>query len=301
MINKNQLSLPFCVSVIAAFTAANSLISAPFYGGNILAFIVATVAGAVILTLLSRPLTHFFTASDCAIYRKILYAVIVVLCVLAAGLGAKEYCVFIYRAVLVRSNIWMIKVTFCLCVFFLAVSEKIAIYKFSLLTAVMSGGVFLVLFILSAKNFNIKNLYGIFDFAGFSFPQAGIYLLKMILPTVIAVIFTGAAGDVMPRRSAALSFTFSTFLSATVVFDSVLSFGLPLAAKLPYSYIDDISTVNVGSLFTRMDAFAYFAFFACYIVKCAICLKLAAQLLHRTGVKYEKAFCAIAAGALMFF
>ena len=293
--------MPFCVSVIAAFTAANSLISAPFYGSGILPFIVALAVGAITLSLLSKPITQFFAAPCSAIYKKILFALIIGLCVLAAGLGAKEYCVFIYRAVLVRSNIWLIRITFCLCVFFLAVSEKIAIYKFSLLTAIMSGSVFSVLFLLSAKNFNIKNLYGIFDFSSFSFLQAGIYLLKMILPTVIAIIFVGAAGDIMPRRTAAFGFIMSTFLSVTVVFDSVLSFGLPLAAKLPYSYIDDISTVNVGSLFTRMDAFAYFAFFACYILKCAVCLKLAASLLRSTGIKYEKMFCAVAAGALMFF
>ena len=125
--------------------------------------------------------------------------------------------------------------------------------------------------------------------------------MKMVLPTVIAIAFIGSSGDTIPRRTAALSFALGVVLTFTVVFDGILSFGLPLAAKLEYPYIDDISTVNVGSLFTRMDAFAYFAFFNCYIIKCAVCLKLASQLARRIGIKAQKIFCAVAACMLLVF
>ena len=140
---------------------------------------------------------------------------------------------------------------------------------------------------MSAKTFDLKNLSGALRLSGFSISDTGVYFLNLVLPS-IAVLFFCMTDSGVSALGALCGVSAGALFCAVAVLDSVLSFGLSLAAKLSYPYIDDISTVTAGSLFTRMDGFAYFTFFACYVLKCAVCIKTSARLLRRAGIKYEK-------------
>ena len=218
--------------------------------------------------------------------------------VVITGLAFSEYTDFIYGAVMTRADMWVIKAVFAFCVYFFAVSKKTAIYKFSLLAAVLASTVFIILFFLSAKTFDTHNLRGVFSITDFSLAQTADYFVKMFLPTVLCIMFIGKSDKKLSVFSAILGALYSIVLCLVVILDSVLSFGLPFAAKLSYPYISDISTVTVGSLFTRMDGFAYFAFFACYIVKCGVYINLSATLISE---KYKKMLCLFLSFVLIIF
>lgn len=298
MAESRKVSLPLTVGMFAAFFTANGLIRAPFSSGSLTPFFIALAAGLILLpasAAIFRQVKIKGTARKAALF--ILAAA--VFC--AAGFAFGEYCDFIYAEVLTRADMWLIKAVFALCVFYLSVSDDAAVYKFGFLAFILTAVVFSGLFIFSAKTFEPKNLKGVFDLPSGTFADIGKSGLNLILPSFAAVVFLRLSDKDVSARRVLWGTVPSAVFCLTVVFDSVLSFGLPLAAKLGYPYIDDISTVTAGSLFTRMDGFAYFTFFACYLLKCAVCIKTSARLLDRAGIKFQKTLTAVLAAAVTLF
>ncbi|MBO4432450.1 MAG: GerAB/ArcD/ProY family transporter [Clostridia bacterium] len=272
-----NVSFPFAVSVLSVFAVANGLLRAPFSGGSLWEFAAALIIGAALAPLFAALLTSLPENKK----RRLLKAAAIpvsALLVFLAFTAADEYSRFVYAAVLPNADMWIIRLSFALCAVFLALSSDTALYKFAFLSFVLILFVFVLLFILSEKTFDFKNLLSAFPLSRFSFDSFAKYLYKMILPSLAAVLFLFVSDSGASAKKVLCGAALTPLLCLVPVLDSVLSFGLPLAAKLDYPYIDDISTVTAGSLFTRMDGFAYFAFFTAYIFKCAVCIKTATHL-----------------------
>lgn len=273
------ISFPLAVALTGVFTVANGLITLPLPGKNLTAFFIASALGVLFL-----PLSALFlkTVPD---KRNIVFrAVSVILALILlywAFADIEEHCEFIYRAVLTRADMYLIKAVFIACVFFLAASGYYAVYKFAFLAGVLSSATLAVLFILSFKTFDVKNLYEAISLSDISVSDIFKYFGRLIVPSFSAVLFLRLTDSGFNARKVFFGISLGVVLCITAVLDCVLSFGMPLAGKLDYPYIDDISTVTAGSLFTRMDAFAHFVFFVAYLLKAAVCIKTSARLLSR--------------------
>ncbi|MBO7519847.1 MAG: GerAB/ArcD/ProY family transporter [Clostridia bacterium] len=278
MKNRIDKTFPFPVPVIAVFIAANGLIGAPFSGGSLLGFSAALLLGIILLPLLLKVFKKIRLTGGIVFKATALFLAIAAF---LPAVTAYEYCEFVYKAVLPHADMWLIIILFAACVLYLALSNDSALYKFAFLSFVLNFAVVAALFTMSAKTFDFKNLSSAFKFSSFSFKETGEYACKLILPAAVAVLFLSISDKNTTVPQVLCGGAAGALFSAIVVLDSVLSFGLPLAAKLDYPYIDDISTVTVGSLFTRMDALAYFIFFAAYVLKCAVCVKTSARLISR--------------------
>ena len=293
-------------ATVAVFTAANGLICAPYSGTSILPF-VAAAAFAFFAVAVTQFLLIKISKERAEIPKRAVFLALSIASAFAAVfflnvnviwiISLREYSRFILDDVLTRGNYLTVKAIFTVCVFALAAAREHAIYKFSLLSAVLVSGVFAVLFFTSLKTFDAENLKSAISLTGFSFKQTAVYYFKMFLPTLPAAAFV--CGNEKAIKAGALGTAWAVLLCAVVLLDCILSFSLPLAAKLDYPYIDDISTVTVGSLFTRMDGFAYIAFFVCYLVKCGVCVRLCGRLVQRAGIKNRKA--ALAAVCVLIF
>lgn len=295
---ENSKQTPFYIALISCFLAASSLLKAPFYKKSVTPVIVSFVA-AILISI------GFCYACDFVLRRitsnniqRIIAIILAAAAVAVATFAFMEYTEFIYSAVLLRASKLLIEAVFAFCVFCVSISKKEGLYKFAFLSVLLASAVFIIMFLLSVKNFDIRNLSGIIQLKYFSLKQTGVYLLKMFLPALAAVLFI-VKNERQPVALPILSgVVFGGVIFAVTLLDSILTFGLPLAAKLTYPYLSDISTVTVGNLFTRMDGFAYFAFFACYIVKCGVCINLAATLVSE---KYKKILCLLLSAALVIF
>ncbi len=283
-------------ATVAVFTAANGLICAPYSGTSILPF-VAAAAFAFFAVAVTQFLLIKISKERAEIPKRAVFLALSIASAFAAVFSLREYSRFIFDDVLTRGNYLTVKAIFTVCVFALAAAREHAIYKFSLLSAVLVSGVFAVLFFTSLKTFDAGNLKSAISLTGFSFKQTAVYYFKMFLPALPAAAFV--CGNEKAIKAGALGTAWAVLLCAVVLLDCILSFSLPLAAKLDYPYIDDISTVTVGSLFTRMDGFAYIAFFVCYLVKCGVCVRLCGRLVQRAGIKNRKA--ALAAVCVLIF
>ena len=289
-------------ALISMFITASGLIKAPFSAydyGNPLAILIAGLILAFILILMNKPIKSIWSFKGNGVLIKGLYILIAALLVLAAFFTAKEHTKFIYDIVLPRTSRFLIAAVFLACVFVFSLSESKALLKFSLISAFAVSLIFVVLFLLSVKNFSFKNVfYGVNTDAKLLIKDTLNYFLTMFLPALISLMFLSERGEVS-AGSLLSGVSFGLFLISVCVLDSILSFGSVFATRLKYPYIDDISTVTVGSLFTRMDGFSYFAFFAAYLIKGAVCVRLAISILRRAGFKYGKmataVFCVVSA------
>ncbi|MBR4761249.1 MAG: GerAB/ArcD/ProY family transporter [Clostridia bacterium] len=299
MINeKNKTGLFYVCALVSAFSVANGLITAPFNERGILPFFAAAVAGAAVLSVAAVILRRIF-CGDNSIAAKVICVLLAALIFVSALLAAREYCFFVYSVVLYRSNIIAVKIIFALCAFCLAVSGEKAVFKFSLISVLAVAVIFAVLFLLSLKTFDFKNLSGAFDLSGLNAADIFNYFKTMFMPSLAAVTFAVLSLQKPVAGGVIFGAGFGVILCLAVIFDVVLSFGMPLAGKLDYPYISDISTVTVGSLYTRMDGFAYAAFFICYLIKTGVSIKCAAMLLKRVGVKSKFIPAALMSAALV--
>lgn len=281
MTDKKYLSSPLPFSLLAVFTAANGLICAPSPCGSLWGFSAALLSGVGLLPLLYKLLEKISAGGGAAYKALLLISAIAAL--LPAISAAAEYSRFVYRAVLPHGDMGLIAAAFIICALYLASSRELTVYKFGFLSFVLALFVFALLFLMSAKTFDFRNLAAAFDISRFTFKDYGLCLFNFVLPSAAAVLFFRTSDKKIKPSAVLCGAAAGAALCLTAVFDSVLSFGLPLAGKLYYPYIDDISTVTAGSLFTRMDAFAYFAFFAAYVLKAAVCVKVSARLIRRAG------------------
>lgn len=286
-----------CAATVAAFTAANGLISAPYFPMSILPFFAAAVCAAVIVAV-TQFLFIKITCIGNSFFKKTVYLLISISSVAAAVFALREYSRFIFDDVLVRENYFVIKAILTFCVYCLAVSKENVIYKFAFLSAVLISAVFVGLFFTSVKTFDAENIKSALVFSDFSLKETAVYFSKMFLPSLLAAVFI--CEDQKAIKAGLLGTAWAFLLGAVVLLDCILSFSLPLASKLDYPYIDDISTVTVGSLFTRMDGFAYIAFFVCYLIKCGVCVSLCGGMLQNAGIRRKRIVtAAVCAAALL--
>lgn len=300
MKNKTVYSHLTQSALICTFIIADGLLLMPLYEKNILPMLSAILICVPVFSLLSKPIARIFSLKG-RFLKTVFFLSLAVTAVLTAFFCAKEYTGFIYNGVLIRENMFFIKLIFALCVFFLSVCQNSTAFKFSLLSALFAIAVFAVLLLTSAKTFDIKNFNSAFNFSDISLKQTAIYSYKLFVPLIFGILFICETSGYKETDSSYILYgeLAGAVLAIIVVFDSILSFGLPLAAKLKYPYIDDISTVTVGSLFTRMDGFAYFAFFACYLLKCGVLIKLAVNSICRLGFKNKKILTAVLCASLL--
>ncbi|MBO4692793.1 MAG: GerAB/ArcD/ProY family transporter [Clostridia bacterium] len=288
MENKYTVSYLHFSALLCVFSVADSIILMPLYSKNLIELPAAVLLGILIVLPVFKPLKKILEVKN-SVVKGIIYAVIFALSLTYAVFAAREYTVFIYENLLIKANMFLIKLIFAVCAAYLASKGKDTIYKFSVLSAFFITAIFVIMFLISIKNFDILNLKTVFSFSDISFKHISDYCYRLFFPLLLAVLFiSGDLRKSAPRFIVPSGVAWGMLLCVIVILDSILSFGLSLASKLKYPYIDDISTVTIGSIFTRMDGFAYFAFFVCYILKCAILIRLSSNILCNTGVKSQK-------------
>ena len=160
---------------------------------------------------------------------------------------------------------------FVLIIIFLSHQKQTAVLKFSLICFVFCLVAICFFFFATAKDFTPKNIfiYSLPSFKGL-FTQTMPYLTKITLPTVVLSVYARLLG--IKRKPVLYGLAIGNILLSICLLNSVLLFGSKFSGRLDFPYASAISTVTFGSLFTRMDGFAYFIYFASCIIKIGVCI-----------------------------
>lgn len=165
---------------------------------------------------------------------------------------------------------------------FFALCKNEAFYKFSVIALCFTASVIVFFFLASAENYRIGNIF-IFSLPPIKnfIPQLEEYIKGLILPVLLFLCFKTLVLKEVPK-----SYTFWGMLSGVVllglcILNSVLLFGTRFAGTLDYPYASAVSTVTIGRLFTRLDGFSYFVYFAAAIVRINVCIILIKSLFEK--------------------
>lgn len=265
------------IAYVALFTAGNAAIMQPFYGkSNFLAVFLLTALFSFLFALLSVAVINFAFKEIDSLFRKTLRYIITAAAVLAAIYGAfstaLDYATFLGKAQLPQMHTALITVAILGFVAVFIKASHTAILKYCLFMAALSAAFVILLFGVSVKMFDFDAVAFDMSLSGSDCVLSFKYFLKYFSPVLAAVLFVALANKKAKTADicGGLSMGFLILLITTI--QSV--FVLGNSGGYEFSYLYAVSVFSSGSLFSRLDGFVYFLFFATVTVKIAVCAKL---------------------------
>lgn len=193
-----------------------------------------------------------------------------------------DFSLFLSELVLKSFPVIVGFIAFLTVVVFFLLSQNEAFFKFSVIAFLFTAAVIVFFFLASLKNYRIGNIF-IFSLPPIKtfIPQINEYFKGLILPVWLFLCFKAVV-----FKEVSKSYTFWGILSGILllgfcILNSVLLFGTRFSATLDYPYASAVSTVTIGRLFTRLDGFSYFVYFAAAIVRINVCTILIKSLFRK--------------------
>lgn len=267
---------------VALFTVGNAVITFPKAG-------TATVMGFA-TAVLAAVGAYFLSIAACriAVGRgvKPKRAIKVPLLFSAAAISAYcaldcfiDFCGFANALLLPESPNFAVAVLFILVVAVLSLKPNSVLMKLSLFFAACFVVAVPILILLTVKDFSVAglNIGGAEDIKnGICASVQSIALPALLIPPYILIENKNA-----PEASGTYGLLCGLTTTALCVLDSLLLFGTGLSEKLAFPFATAVSTVTVGTLFTRMDGPVYCLFFMSAVIKSVLCIRLCAALFKK--------------------
>ncbi len=302
-IKGRNISNSHLLCLAAAFTIGSTIINLPLEGSGELTTIglVAAAAISVILVYLLSPLLSFVFSKERRGPAFLPFYIAATITLFFIALSTfKDFCRFASLNMLEETSPLVIAAVFALCCGWGAMARDSAISKFALISFLITLVTLLIFFLFLIPRFDFK----------YFLPQEKItvmgvlgeikpYLSGVTLPTLTVLLF-GVLNEGRVRKApCSLGIIGGFFCLALALLSSILLFGGRQAATMDFAYADAISTVSIGYLFTRMDGFAYFVFFAAALIKASVCIILIEKLLERYKIN-RRGLISSAAAILLF-
>ena len=257
------------VALSALFVIGQFIITLPFIEtmSDFLAFLLSAVAGGLLCFIISPILS---------IKNKLINIVIFIIIavysafVLAETFGA--FCGFA-RTVLFKDSFFVSIVLsfFIICLYFV-LSKSQNLLKFALISFIYSAFVLLIFLGLLLPNFKISNVFkwGDIEFNNM-FDDFKQYFLNIFLSSVLIKFYQSNNFKDNKRNAVVWGVLSGAFILTVCGISAVLLFGSGFTGVIEYPLVSVISTVSVGKLFSRLDAFFYFIFFFSCLLKISVC------------------------------
>lgn len=248
----------FALSVL--FTLGNAIISPPEFG----------IINLVLTLIISLVVVCFF--GRLKFCQKII-ALVSAIC--GVTTTAIDYIRFLKQEQMSNTSIVLLVVVFGIMVSFLGVIKPRAIYKYSLFAFLIVTVILALCLVAGIANFEYKNLAESIKKSNISANR----ILSLFLPLVALSTFTQAENQ--PPKSMFFGVIIGIFLLLVTMFQSALTLGT--ASNFPY--LKSVSTISVGSLFTRLYGLVWFVFFVTSVIKTVVCVKVIGSAFKRVKIK----------------
>ena len=271
-------------ALVGLFALGNATIFLPKEAGGGGAFLGLTLSFLIGFILL--PILRNFNHTN-LFSKKTGKTVAVFLCLFAlicATNSAADFSLVANKKNLSSENYFIFSLSFSALVFFLLRAKKQVIFKISLIFLVLIIFSQLVLFLLSGNQFNLNNLKGL----GFSSTLSGLFFFfaKCIAPMLLLPFIIKM--EKSTPKGIALGMLFGFLLILFPLLQVILIFGFPYSASLDFAFLSVLDTVSLGLKFSRLEGLAYIIFFFGSLIKCAVCLICAKEILNLAFKKQIK-------------
>ncbi len=258
----------------AIFTLSNAIITLPFssaddktFLGFIIAFFIALAINVLVLKVLCKK--EFPQGK----ISKILYFCLVILVLFEAIRSFVSFVDFAGKVILPNVSMFIIGAVFLLCIICTFLKHNSVILKFSLFSFLIILILIGIFFALSSKEYRADNIFLL------SLPNVKqlirqIYycFIGVFLPVPIVFLWQKEELGKVNKKASIIGFCLGTVCLTATLLNTLLLFGASVSARLEFPYASAISTVTIGYLFSRMDGFSYFIYFACVLVKIIVLL-----------------------------
>ncbi|MBP3626588.1 MAG: GerAB/ArcD/ProY family transporter [Clostridia bacterium] len=278
------------IFLCAIFLMGNAVIILPFpsaddktFLGYIFAFFISFGVCFLLLPILNNLYTKkaFKNSFQKAVFIA-LYGATALLSAIEAYRCFYQYADFVSKTVLPKVSPILISLIFIAIAIYLSFRHSSVIFKFSLFSFVLVFIAVAAFFIMSYKNFRLDNISLLqLPTSKKLIKQTIPYLLKVFLPFLLVLIYQACQFERIGKKQTLWGLSLGGITLALTLLNSVLLFGAPLSASLDFPYASAISTVTVGYLFSRMDGFSYFIYFACCLIKISVCIGIIKSLIKR--------------------
>lgn len=146
-----------------------------------------------------------------------------------------------------------------------SLSKEESIYKYCLFTFAIIISIIAVCFISGVGGYNYKNI----DQNCFKTLFLPKQFVKSLLSAMILTLFSYE--NTRQYKTTVYGIVVGIVCLFLVTLQTVLTFGANCKAVFPY--LKAISTISLGSLFTRVDGAVWFIFFVCAVIKITVCVK----------------------------
>lgn len=206
-------------------------------------------------------------------------------------LAAESFCAitnYFSVAVLPKTPAWLIITALFLLVLYAVICGGDAVKKFTVIGFLAVASLFFILIVVSFENLSLS----LISKPRFNLPffeTVAKYLVIIFVASAEALIFQRKGGNKKSLlKSTVLGIAIGGALLTLVIANSVLVFGEGYAAEIEFPYTSAVSTFSVGTLFTRLDGFAYFIVLTVNFLKGALCILSCEYLLTSFKIKYRK-------------
>ncbi len=286
MKNKALFSVHFA-AVSALFILGTAVINLPRENADRYTFLVymAVSVALVGVSFLILPLLSKVFGGDTVLLRWIsvaVYTASAVYALFCAGGAFSDFIKFAGKILLPDTSRSVIIAVFLLVAVYFCTKKQESVLKFFLLSFALCLIFIVFFFFATAYNYNLRNIF-IFSLPNFKTFISGakpyftaVFLPSLLLPVYNLLVFDNKRGSAYYCGTA-----IGTAVLGFCILSPLLLFGADLAGKMDYPYAAAVSTVTVGRIFTRMDGFSYFIYFASALCKICVCVFIIRSSLKR--------------------
>ncbi len=296
-------------ALTAVFIIGNTVINLPFGRG-----ITAAIAGSVFSAILSLPffimLTLIQKKSDGKeltataegllgkIPSRIFAIVFSAFCLLCAVACMRNFTSFIHGRLLPLGGPFLPSVIFTVLVFFLCLIPKKGVVKLSLLSLAVLIISEVVLFVFSLNQMDFDSIMPLslnpldVGYQGISY-----FAMSFAQCTVLLAFFMGEKNFKTYR----LGFFAGWVVLFVAMLHTLLIFGYSYTGTLRFPYATAMSTVSIGDKFIRLEGLSYPFYFFCALIKTAVSVRSAKDVLKSITGRYTKYLPIIFCTVLIIF
>lgn len=275
-----------CAAAISVLSTAVVTLPAVNDKSPILAMAVAFLIGLPIYIVFIKLVSKVNINND--ILKK---AFLLLLSAFVLYLVAKSFhsvADYFSLAVLPKTPVLLILSAFFILVFYAAVCGGDAVKKFTLLGFLAVAVIIFILAVISFKNLEVS-LISRPKFDADFFKTVAKYIVIIFVFSSEILPFQKKSGNSKGFfKSTVLGIGVGALLLTLVVANSVLVFGENYSGEMAFPYSFAVSTFSLGTLFTRLDGFAYFIIVTLNFLKGALCILSCEYLLSPFKIKHRK-------------
>ncbi|MDO4607655.1 MAG: hypothetical protein Q4B40_00500 [Clostridia bacterium] len=262
-------------ALLAICVLGNGCILLPFLNsaGPILTFLLCGAA-VLITTLVTLPvINRAFSQKGILFY--VLSVIIIAISVYGVITTVNDYLSFLNTLDIAKAAAILLLI---LLLWALCFCSSSAFLKFSLLFGVITAALIVLLFIMSAGIYDIKNIN--LTPIKLDFMAAADAFLKCFNATVPSLCFAVLSNHKANAKNTLSGVVIGLVLSLLCLLQSLLVLGTTAAGQsLPY--LTAVSAYSSGQLYIRQDGFVWFIFFSTATIKTALCLKAVWVIIKR--------------------